>query len=266
MVHKTEVEETASTINLSTTILQKVILLHHNSQSSAGMNPTISMTGNAGAIMSNNEASITAALLRQQNEIQQANNLLAAASVQPVAASRFLTTAAHTLPPNYLSAAPMAAAAGMYRTPDGLYCDYARLPSFVSLPAAAHAHTVCVTAPPPAAGSTVCVPNSAIATARIPPSQPDQVREGRLTFPLKLHQILWDDSISHIISWMPHGRAWKVHDQNKFEKEVMPKYFDMTKYSSFSRQVTGWGFHRINRGPDKGGYYQEVSVNSLVHR
>mmetsp|Transcript_6771 Transcript_6771/g.9919 ORF Transcript_6771/g.9919 Transcript_6771/m.9919 type:complete len:388 (-) Transcript_6771:140-1303(-) len=221
---------------------------------------TSNITGKAAANIPSNEASITAALLRQQNEqIQQANLFAAAASVQPAAASRLLTTA---LPPTYLPAATATATPGVYCTADGLLCDYSRLPSLATMPLLASPGA----APPHAAATAAVLPPAIAPTAAsndAPAPQSEQPREGRVTFPLKLHQILWNDSISHIISWMSHGRAWKVHDQNKFEKEVMPKYFDMTKYSSFSRQVTGWGFHRINRGPDKGGYYHEKFLRGM---
>ena len=64
------------------------------------------------------------------------------------------------------------------------------------------------------------------------------------TFPSKLYEILSNPEYSHIISWLPHGKSWKVHNNKDFEMKVMPKYFVMTKWSSFARQVNGWGFSR----------------------
>ena len=81
---------------------------------------------------------------------------------------------------------------------------------------------------------------------------------GRISFPMKLFQILSEESNEPIISWMHHGRAWIVHDADKFEKELIPKYFKLTKFSSFTRQVNGWGFRRITKGMDKGGFYHEL--------
>lgn len=81
---------------------------------------------------------------------------------------------------------------------------------------------------------------------------------GRISFPMKLFQILSEESNEPIISWMQHGRAWIVHDADKFEKELIPKYFKLTKFSSFTRQVNGWGFRRITKGMDKGGFYHEL--------
>lgn len=39
-------------------------------------------------------------------------------------------------------------------------------------------------------------------------TKPKCGQPGRQTFPLKLHQILNDRSITSLISWATHGRAW----------------------------------------------------------
>ena len=55
------------------------------------------------------------------------------------------------------------------------------------------------------------------------------------TFPAKLHKILSIPELSHIISWMPHGRSWRVLQPKLFEEKVMPKYFaHQSKYASFT--------------------------------
>ena len=59
-------------------------------------------------------------------------------------------------------------------------------------------------------------------------------------FPLKLHQMLQDSASNgheHIISWDPDGKSFKVHQPDEFVAEVMPKYFNQTKYRSFQRMV-----------------------------
>ncbi len=55
----------------------------------------------------------------------------------------------------------------------------------------------------------------------------------------------------------PHGRAWKVRDKRLLVEEVIPKFFGQSKYPSFTRQLSGWGFKRLVRGPDFGCYYHE---------
>ncbi len=77
-------------------------------------------------------------------------------------------------------------------------------------------------------------------------------------FPARLHAILADERYAHIISWMPHGRAWKVLNKDLLVDEVIPKFFGQSKYASFTRQLSGWGFKRLHQtGPDFGCYYHE---------
>jgi hypothetical protein len=57
-----------------------------------------------------------------------------------------------------------------------------------------------------------------------------------------------------IVSWQPHGTAFRVHQPDVFSRMVMPRYFNQTKYKSFQRQLHIYGFHRIGNGMDKGAY------------
>jgi hypothetical protein len=69
-----------------------------------------------------------------------------------------------------------------------------------------------------------------------------------------------------IISWMPHGRAWKIHNRELLMTEVVPKYFTMNKYQSFQRQINGWGFKLLYQsGNDKGAYYHEYFIRGMPH-
>jgi len=82
-------------------------------------------------------------------------------------------------------------------------------------------------------------------------------------FPVKLYAILAQKEFHDIISWMPHGRSWKVLKPNLFESMVMPLFFEYSNYHSFNRLVNAWSFRRISSGPDRGSYYHEVGF--LVH-
>lgn len=68
------------------------------------------------------------------------------------------------------------------------------------------------------------------------------------TFPLKLHAILSDNGFEDIITWLPSGHSWRVLDRHIFEKQVIPLYFRHSNYSSFMRQLNGWGFRRVDCG------------------
>jgi hypothetical protein len=96
-----------------------------------------------------------------------------------------------------------------------------------------------------------------------PPSSTGAVASSQhnntLLFPWKLHEMLvateraGQDSI---VSWVPDGKAFKVHNSAEFVKTVMPCHFKQTKYKSFQRQLNLWGFKRITRAGDasKGAY------------
>lgn len=77
-----------------------------------------------------------------------------------------------------------------------------------------------------------------------------------LLFPSKLFQMLEDaamEGFEAIVSWGAEPNAFNVHKKRRFEEKVLPKYFKMTKYKSFTRQLYNYGFTWIRKGPDKGG-------------
>lgn len=97
---------------------------------------------------------------------------------------------------------------------------------------------------------------------RIDFQQDDQPTRGGVTtpFPLKLHQVLdavRADGMEHVVSWQPHGRCFVVHNSKEFV-EMLPHYFKLSKLASFQRQLNLYGFQRLTRGRDKGGYYHEL--------
>jgi len=65
------------------------------------------------------------------------------------------------------------------------------------------------------------------------------------------------EGLSHIASWQPHGRAFKIHKPNIFIVTIAPKYFEQTKFTSFQRQLNIYGFSRFTKGPDMGAYYHQ---------
>ena len=78
-----------------------------------------------------------------------------------------------------------------------------------------------------------------------------------LRFPFRLHELLTDaehNGSEHIISWLPCCTMFKIHDQTKFTKEIMPKYCRHSRYKSFLRQLSMYKFQRVTEGPNKGAY------------
>mmetsp|Transcript_5094 Transcript_5094/g.5618 ORF Transcript_5094/g.5618 Transcript_5094/m.5618 type:complete len:163 (-) Transcript_5094:235-723(-) len=80
-------------------------------------------------------------------------------------------------------------------------------------------------------------------------------------FPLKLYYVLthakrW--GYEHIISWLPHGRAFRLHETKLFELYVMPIFFYASTVKSFFRQLNLYSFKRLFNGEDEGAYYNEL--------
>lgn len=72
------------------------------------------------------------------------------------------------------------------------------------------------------------------------------------------------NGISDIISWQPHGRCFMMRDQSKLNA-ILPLHFNVTKTSSFLRQLNIYGFSRVARGTDRGGYYHELFLQNRRH-
>lgn len=87
-------------------------------------------------------------------------------------------------------------------------------------------------------------------------------------FPWKLHIMLdamCEAGDKSIVCWQPHGRAFMVHKPKDFVQEVMPHFFNQTKYASFQRQLNLYGFSRLTHGPDKGAYYHNCFIRGKRH-
>jgi hypothetical protein len=72
-------------------------------------------------------------------------------------------------------------------------------------------------------------------------------RTNRVTFPYQLHVLLSDaerQGFSNIISWHPSGESFVISQPNDFAKDILPRYFRQTKFSSFKRQLNAYGFQR----------------------
>ena len=61
-----------------------------------------------------------------------------------------------------------------------------------------------------------------------------------ILFPTKLRCIL-DDAVTegneHIVSWLPDGKAFKIHNPEAFTKIILRRYFRQTMFKSFTRQL-----------------------------
>lgn len=83
-------------------------------------------------------------------------------------------------------------------------------------------------------------------------------------FPWKLHEMLEKAELEGkeaIVSWMPSGRAFRVHQPEVFVKDIMTNHFQQSKYKSFQRQLNLWGFSRNSKDtPEPGSYCHPLFV------
>lgn len=82
-------------------------------------------------------------------------------------------------------------------------------------------------------------------------------------FPWRLHQILDDmheSGDTSIISWVPDGRHFHVHNPTLFVEEIIPKFFKQKSFKSFQRQLHIYGFQRVADFPNQGAYCHEKFI------
>jgi len=68
-------------------------------------------------------------------------------------------------------------------------------------------------------------------------------------FPARLHRLLdhvsQDPRLSAIVSWLPGGKAFKIHDPKTFTEVILPLHFTgMSSFKSFRRQLNLYGIKK----------------------
>lgn len=82
-----------------------------------------------------------------------------------------------------------------------------------------------------------------------------QSSDSKERFPLKLYRMIYEvekAGRSDVIAFLPHGRAFAIHDEKAFVSEILPLYFANCQLPSFQKQLNLYGFHKIKFGKDKG--------------
>lgn len=84
-------------------------------------------------------------------------------------------------------------------------------------------------------------------------------------FPWRLHQMLEETEAagsSSVVSWLPDGKHFKVHDTKGFLEDIVPRFFKQKSYKSFQRQLHIYGFARILKGPSRGAYFHPKFIRN----
>jgi hypothetical protein len=84
------------------------------------------------------------------------------------------------------------------------------------------------------------------------------------------------DGYSHIISWMPDGKSFKIHVDGSLDEEdekaiveILKRTFNQTRFKSFLRQLQLYGFERTYKGPNRGVCKHEMLIRGrrdLLHK
>mmetsp|Transcript_4224 Transcript_4224/g.4824 ORF Transcript_4224/g.4824 Transcript_4224/m.4824 type:complete len:220 (+) Transcript_4224:79-738(+) len=76
-------------------------------------------------------------------------------------------------------------------------------------------------------------------------------------FPLKLMEMLANEDLSTIVSWLPDGDAFVIRDKKIFATEVIPLYFKGSiQFSSFTRRMNRWKFTLSKQSTKSESIYQ----------
>jgi hypothetical protein len=93
-------------------------------------------------------------------------------------------------------------------------------------------------------------------------------------FPYKLHQMLSHPDFRDVVTWLPHGRGFKVLNRKQMENNVLSCFFESANYNSFVRLLNAWQFRRkrtpstgdkTSRNDDFGSYYHELFLRTKPH-
>jgi hypothetical protein len=95
------------------------------------------------------------------------------------------------------------------------------------------------------------------------PPEPDHrepVDISEMTFAQKLHDMLSQDEYSGCLTWLPHGRAFRIISPKMMEQtKLLHFYFGHNRYSGFLIMLKKYGVKIITKGRDCNCYYHEVS-------
>jgi hypothetical protein len=89
----------------------------------------------------------------------------------------------------------------------------------------------------------------------------------RPNFPESLFAILSHQTLSNVITWLPHGRSFMILKPDVFATEVLPKYYRHRNLSSFHRQLSAYGFVRTKKSAVNRDitYYHPSFLRGLPH-
>ncbi|XP_042743752.1 heat shock factor protein 2 isoform X1 [Lagopus leucura] len=78
-----------------------------------------------------------------------------------------------------------------------------------------------------------------------PAHQPPPAGAGVPAFLSKLWALVGEAPSNQLITWSQNGQSFLVLDEQRFAKEILPKYFKHNNMASFVRQLNMYGFRKV---------------------
>lgn len=96
--------------------------------------------------------------------------------------------------------------------------------------------------------------------------KPDIMNKRKTLFIYKLYTLLQSSNYenNNIIHWNDKGNSFIISNMNKFCNVIMPKVFNLERYSSFQRNLNAYGFTKIyNKLNETEFYHPDFFRNNL---
>ena len=108
---------------------------------------------------------------------------------------------------------------------------------------------------------TTSTTSSITTSSTTTPAEMNKLHQAK-SFPMEVYKmlaVLEDLGLSRqICSWNPHGRSFQIHNNVKFVKFILPKFFRSIQMRTFKKQLSVYGFRRVlQNSEDYGSYYHD---------